>query len=162
MLLRYRTKNTAKPTNAPAAGKTGWIVVDGITYVWDEARTSWLSVERVVVTFAINDNNVLTRVMDLMGSIPGKKAGIILPRAATLVEMVADSTNAMSGDFSVRTKAVSGTEIVKLTLAAATSGKKLDFNQTFSADDVPIVKLVVASGNADYPVCKLTFAHRLA
>ena len=133
-------------------------VINGLLYEYDDVRTKWLSVQRMIFTFGRNGNTKNQYLNFGVGNMASNNAGFRIPRDATIVMMSGQLDAVGTCNMRIR-KNDTATNIATLAIAAAQGASDLTTDINISAGDFLQSYLDATSGVPD-PVLIIEIAWR--
>jgi len=150
------TDLASAPTTGLADGQMA--VINGLLYEYDDDRSKWLSVQRMILTFGRGGNTKNQYLNFGVGNLSSNNAGFRIPRDATIVMMSGQLDAVGTCNMRIR-KNDTATDIATLAIAAAQGGDDLTTNVDLSAGDYLQSYLDAGSGVPD-PVLIIEIAWR--
>lgn len=134
-------------------------IVDGVSYLYDETRSKWLSTARIVFNFGIDHRNLNTDIwMRMDGSIPSNNGGYKISRNATIVSATVQTNNTTSGSFVIRRNGTT-VDLATLTLIGEES-KVTDILDVDLDEEDYLQALMQPVAKIDYPMLTVELAWR--
>lgn len=126
------TEKASLPTTGLGAGQLA--VKNGILFIYDSARSKWLSVERMYLIFG-RKGKTSNQYLDFGGGkLPSNNSGLRIPRDATIVAMSAQLDANGTSNFRIR-KNDNSTNIETLLVNAALGAHSTTLNTDINAAD---------------------------
>jgi hypothetical protein len=133
---------------------------DGIILFYDTTRNKMISVSRENLSFGIKNKNIIgDRWLQTTANIPSNILGYKIPRNGTITSVTTQTQNISNCDFEIKKNNVI-TSIHTLSLTNEVEKINDNLNININSGDFLQCRLVVSSGNVDYPLIFLEIAWR--